>query len=146
LAVFLLYALTMEHLAIEAFMTPSPHTIGRAQPVALALKLMSEHRVRHLPVLDGGSLVGMVSERDLQFIETLRDVDVSKIAVEEAITTEAFTVAPGTPLRTVAEQMAEHKYGSAVVMDKERVVGVFTTIDALRALSSLLEKGARVGG
>ncbi len=129
----------MENPSIDQFMTPSPHTIGRAQSVETALKLMQQYNVRHLPVLDGGVLVGMVSERDLQFIETLRDVDAGKVPVEEAITAEAFCVAPGTPVRTVAAEMASHKYGSAVVMEKERVVGVFTTVDALKALSRLLE-------
>jgi acetoin utilization protein AcuB len=52
-------------LTVERFMTRSPLTIGQDQPLAAAHRMMREHRVRHLPVLDGGMLVGVVSQRDL---------------------------------------------------------------------------------
>jgi acetoin utilization protein AcuB len=48
-------------------------------------------------------------------------------------------VGPRTSLAKVAATMAEHKYGSAVVMEKNRVVGMFTTVDALRALAETLD-------
>jgi acetoin utilization protein AcuB len=124
---------------IERFMTRSPQTIGQEQTLAAAHRLMNEHRIRHLPVLEGGKLVGLLSQRDLHLIETLRDVDPEEVKVSEAMNAEAFTVGPRASVRKVVAEMAEHKYGSAVVMEKDSVVGVFTTVDALKALIELLD-------
>jgi len=122
------------HQAIRQFMTPAPHSIGRDQPLSVAQDRMRSYGVRHLPVLDGGKLTGILSQRDALLVETLRDVDPAKVPVEDAMSTDVYVVAPETPLEVVAGAMAEHKYGCAVVMDGKHVVGIFTTVDALRAL------------
>jgi acetoin utilization protein AcuB len=122
---------------IEHHMTASPITIGVEQPLSRAHELMRQHGVRHLPVLRAGHVVGMLSQRDLHFIETLRDVDPDGVAVEEAMTAEPYAVGKGTALAKVAAAMASRKLGSAVVVEKGKVIGVFTTTDALRALAEL---------
>jgi len=119
-------------------MTPAPHTIGRDQTLTSAHHMMREHRIRHLPVLSGGRVVGLLSERDLALIETLHSVDPDLTIAEEAMTQAPYTVAPETPLDEVVATMAGQRYGSAIVMDRERIVGVFTTTDALEALVELL--------
>jgi acetoin utilization protein AcuB len=123
---------------VDRYMTTSPFSIGQEQTLAQAHKLMREHTIRHLPVLHGGQLVGVISDRDLNLIETLRDVDAEKVLVEEAMTPSVYTISPKAPLDEVVREMAEHKYGSAVVMDHGKVVGMFTTIDVMRALAELL--------
>ena len=128
---------------ISEFMTPSPHTIGLEQTLEVAHRVMREHQIRHLPVLDSGELVGMLSLRDLHFIETLDADDPAEVTIEEAMTPDPFVVGPGALLDTVAREMAEHKYGSAVVVDKGKVIGVFTTVDALRALAVILAPRAQ---
>src|SRR5579863_1999586 len=119
---------------IGAYMSPSPHSVGRDQPLSVAHERMRSHGVRHLPVLDGGKLAGILSQRDALLVETLRDVDPATTPVEEAMSTDVYVVSPNTPLEEVAGAMADHKYGCAVVVDDDRVVGIFTTVDALRAL------------
>ncbi len=99
---------------------------------------MRRHGIRHLPVLSDGKLTGVVSDRDLHLIETLSDVDPKKILVEEAMSRDVFVVSSEAPLDEVALTMAEKKYGCAVVMDREEVIGVFTVIDALVALARAL--------
>jgi len=123
---------------IQKYMTATPHSIGPDQPLALAHKMMREHHFRHLPVLNGGALVGMITDRDLHLIETLRDVDPEKVTVEEAMSSSPYAVSPDALLDEVVAEMAEHKYGSAVVMQNQKVVGVFTTVDVCRALAELL--------
>lgn len=120
---------------VADFMTKSPHTIGDDQPLARAHELMSEHRIRHLPVLHGGKLVGVVSMGDLHVLETLGKFDLEKATVDEAMTAAPYVVTPDAPLRDVAAVMAEHKYGTAIVAIGAKVVGIFTTTDALRALT-----------
>jgi len=127
---------------VRSFMTPSPHTVGRGQPLLVARSLMHQHRVRHLPVLDGGKLVGLLSERDLGVVEGLPRVDAASLTVEDAMTAGTYVVSQDAPLATVAAEMAETKFGAAVVMDGGRVVGVFTSVDALRALAALLGSGS----
>ena len=100
---------------IQHYMTTSPHSIGVDQTLAHAHNVMREHKIRHLPVLAGGALVGMVTERDLHLVETLRDVDPDTVKVEDAMTPSVHSVSPDAPLDEVVSEMAEKKYGSAVV-------------------------------
>lgn len=124
---------------VDRYMTSSPYSVGQEQTLVQAHKLMREHHIRHLPVLHGGKLVGLLSDRDLHLIETLRDVDPDKVTIEEAMSPAPFTVRPKAPLDEVVREMSDHKYGCAVVEDHGKVVGVFTTVDAMRAFADLLE-------
>jgi acetoin utilization protein AcuB len=126
--------------AVRQYMTTGPHTIGPTRSLATAHKLMRQHQVRHLPVLDGGRIVGLVSERDLAMVESLPGVNPTDVRVEEAMVPNVFTVAPDTPIGEVIETMIARKLGSAVITERGHVVGVFTTIDALVALHELLEQ------
>jgi acetoin utilization protein AcuB len=128
---------------VDEFMTYSPRSIGASQSLAEAHQLMRDNRIRHLPVLAGGALVGLVSERDLHLLETLQDVDPRSVAVDEAMSERPLTVAPEAALAPVVEEMWRRKLGSAVVVKDGRVVGMFTTNDALRALFELLSRGRR---
>lgn len=123
---------------IQKYMTTSPHTIGEDQPMVLAHRMMREHRVRHLPVLRGAKVVGIVSDRDLNMVETLSDVDPRKVLVGEAMSQDPYLVSPDAPLDEVVATMADKKYGSVVVTQHDKVVGIFTTVDACRAFSDLL--------
>jgi acetoin utilization protein AcuB len=123
---------------IRSYMTPSPYTIAPGSTMAKAHELMREHRIRHLPVIGGGRLLGVVSQRDLAVMESLQDVDAREVPVEDAMTVEVYTASPDAPLRQVVAEMADRKLGSAVIMDGAAVVGVFTTMDALRALVQVL--------
>jgi len=123
---------------IRKFMTTAPHTIGVDQTMARAHDVMRKFRIRHLPVLSGERLVGVLSDGDLNLVETLRDVDPAKVLVEDAMTDQIYTVSPDAPVDEVVKEMARHKYRSAIVMDNHKVVGVFTTIDACQAFSEML--------
>jgi acetoin utilization protein AcuB len=122
---------------ISNYMTRSPHTVAIDRTLAEAHSLMRQFRIRHLPVLEGGKLVGIVSERDLHLVETLRDVNPAEVTVEEAMSQEVFVTEPGASLARVARVMASRKLGSAVVVHHGEVLGIFSTVDALRALSEI---------
>jgi acetoin utilization protein AcuB len=123
---------------IQKYMSTTPHSIGSDQTIAKASSMMTQYAIRHLPVLHGGQLLGIITDRDIKLIESLRDVDPSKLLVEDAMTEQPYTVSPETPLDEVVRTMAEKKYGSAVVLQNLKVVGIFTTVDACQALADLL--------
>ena len=123
---------------VSRFMTKSVHTIGRDQPLSIAHQLMNKHSIRHLPVLEAGALVGLVSQRDLYFVEALDTGGADHITVDEAMSQDVFEVAPSTPLSEVLRTMVRTKHGSAVVTQRGQVAGVFTAIDGLEALLEYL--------
>jgi len=126
--------------SVSAYMTPGPHTIGREQSLAAAKQLMHTTHVRHLPVLHGGQLVGVVSERDLDVVGALPGS--RQLSVEDAMVPDVYTISEDAPLASVAADMARLKVGSAVVLKGNDVVGVFTAVDGLRALAELLRPQA----
>jgi len=124
---------------VGAYMTRGPHTIGVEQPLAAARRLMSENGIRHLPVLHGGELVGMLSNREVASFEVLPGS--SRLTVEEAMVPDVYVTAEDAPLAVVAEEMANRRVGSAIVVAaaaSTKVLGVFTAVDALRALADAL--------
>jgi acetoin utilization protein AcuB len=124
---------------IQKYMTTSPHSIGRDQTLATAEKIMNENRIRHLPILDGGKLVGLLSDRDVKFLKNFKDVDPKTMHLSDIQSENVFTVEPSAKLDDVCDVMAENKYGSVVVMDNHKLVGIFTWVDALRSMSELLK-------
>lgn len=124
---------------IQKYMTTTPHTVRPDLTLAAADMIMRENNIRHLPVLDGGQLVGLLSERDIRLIESFKDVDIQAVQVTEAMAQDVFSVSPSSTLDEVVLTMAAKKYGSAVVTQNSHVVGIFTTVDALQALAELLQ-------
>lgn len=131
---------TRQYPEIREYMTPAPLTTAPTRSLTAAVRQMRDRRVRHLPVVEDGRVVGLLSQRDVLIIESLPGVNPTEVRVEEAMSRDVFRVSPQTPLAEAIETMIEKKIGSAVVCEGERAIGVFTTIDALRALHRLLER------
>jgi acetoin utilization protein AcuB len=87
-------------------------------------------------VLHGGELVGVLSDREVQSLEALPGS--SLLTVEEAMVPDAYVTAADAPLEAVAGEMAKRRLGSALVVEGTNVVGVFTAVDAFRALADAL--------
>jgi acetoin utilization protein AcuB len=125
--------------AIQRYMSTSPHTIGAEQTLHKAQKVMQEHKIRHLPVMQANQLVGIISERDIQLVLGIGGVDADQLTVEDAMTQDVISVDPDAGLDEVAALMVERKAGSVVVTQNHHVVGIFTTVDGMLALSELLQ-------
>jgi acetoin utilization protein AcuB len=125
---------------IARYMTCQPWTIGRDAKLAQAHELMREHKIRHLPVVEAGKLVGIVSERDVYLFDRLVDLD-TDVTVQDAMTVDVYAVSCEDSLDAVVERMAEHKYGCVVVMNRRDVVeGIFTTVDGMQVLADVLRR------
>ena len=124
---------------VQKFMTFVPKSIESDQTIAQASDFMRKLHLRHLPVLKGGNLVGVLTDRDINLVNSFKDVDSTKMTVDEAYTANPYFTKPTTPLNEVVAEMAANKYGCALVVDNGKLVGIFTEIDAYKALSELLE-------
>lgn len=128
---------------VRNFMTLAPRTIGFDQTLEQASEYMRKLHVRHLPVLKAGKLIGIVSDRDINLVLTFADQDALQMPVEEALTPDPYFTKPEAPLKEVVAHMAEKKYGCALVMEGNKVVGIFTAVDAMNALAQVLNGGAK---
>ena len=124
------------HTTIESYMTRYPHSIDGGHTVRDARKHMLLHGVRHLPVLRDGKLAGLLSERDVAFAERAGAADrrIDDILPDDTV----YAVDLSTPMLEVADVMALKRFGSAVVLEGGEVAGIFTTVDACRALADTL--------
>ena len=136
----------MRRQAVRRYMTGSPVVIAPGASLAEAHDVMRARRIRHLPVVREGALVGVVSQRDVYLVETLRGVDPAVACVEEAMSPDPYAVSPEAPLHEVALEMARRRIGSAVVVSRGAVIGLFTTVDALGALGALARGDSGTGG
>lgn len=125
---------------VQDVMSTEVVTIGPRQTLAEAHRIMNAEGVRHLPVVEGGRLLGLLTQRDLHLVETLDAVEPDEVLIEEVMVRDVYAVAPDAPLPGVLREMERRRLGSAVVLSEQRPVGIFTTSDALRALRGVLEE------
>ena len=121
---------------IGEFMTPSPYAVTCDETLATAIRRMDSLKFRHLPVFDEGKPAGVLSRRELDLAVSLQGADIHTTRVGQVMTKQPCCVSANEPLRQVAAKMAEMKIGSVLVVDEQdKVTGVFTTIDALKAMA-----------
>ncbi len=124
---------------IQKFMTTQPYFIEAKETVERASGMMAQHKIRHLPVLRDGELVGIVSDRDIKLASGIQGIDPTTLPVIDVCVEHPYTVDPENLLADVAKSMASKHIGSALVVQNSKLVGIFTTVDACRALAEILE-------
>jgi acetoin utilization protein AcuB len=123
-------------------MTEYPTISSVRTTVSEASELMKKLGIRHLPVVDEGVVVGVISDRDLRQAEMLSDA--MTLFVTDVMSAKPYCAKVGTPLAEVAREMADRKVGSVVVInERAQPVGIFTTTDGMRLLSELLASADR---
>jgi CBS domain-containing protein len=121
-------------------MTPEVVAVDASQPVSTVEELMSADRIRHLPVLDGDVLVGLVSQRDVLAVSLPIGSDEaedrerkSRISVQQIMRGSVETVGPDTDVVDAADRMLELKIGCLPVVDERlHLVGIVTEADFVR--------------
>jgi acetoin utilization protein AcuB len=130
-------------------MTPNPITVTPEAPLAEVWDLMREAGIRHVPVLQAGALIGMVSDRDLVSLDVARMLTTDGgDALRRALATPVVTVMSSDvlfvemedTLDDVIELMLEHKVGAIPVVrpDTRDVMGIVSYIDVLRGIQDLV--------
>jgi acetoin utilization protein AcuB len=122
-------------------------TITPEIPIHEALNILKNQEIRHIPVLQGGKLVGLVTNEDLFYASpspatslSIWDMNylISKVTVKDVMTENVITVTEETPIEEAALIMAKHKIGCLPVMRNDDLVGIITETDMLKILPELL--------
>jgi acetoin utilization protein AcuB len=122
-------------LAVEEFTTPDPITVAENTGIEELQRLMDQHGIRHLPVLRGERVVGVISDRDVRAVAGLSVAEKLQVCASDIMADDLLTVPASASLDEVAYAMAERKVGSAIVTEADgRFLGIFTASDALNAL------------
>jgi acetoin utilization protein AcuB len=124
-------------------MNPAVATISPNDTIREGLKLLDLLEVRHLPVVEGEQLLGMVSDRDLRHFR-LPAAEESKNPwyaehllekkVVDAMNPEVISVSAEDDIRDAVEVMVDRKIGALAVVDNHKLMGILSYIDVLRAL------------
>lgn len=133
---------------IKAVMSPFPYSVDVDASLADAQAFMREHHIRHLPVTQGGELVGSISDRDIKLVlgPDFAYPDATKTRVTEAMVRDAYIVDMDTRLDEVLAHMAEHHLGSAIVTRRGKLAGIFTVTDACQHFAEFLRAQVRRAG
>ena len=132
---------------VRESMTPNPITIDVTTSVARAHKIMQENGVRHLPVLDENSLVGMVTLGDIleaSSSDTSRlsifepNYLLATLPVEELMTPDPVTISPDDTVLEAADLMFQHDIGSLPVIKDGEVIGILTETDVFHLVVRML--------
>jgi CBS domain-containing protein len=117
---------------VRDVMTLQPVTIRVDDTISLAAQMMVWNGIRHLPVLDGEKIAGILTERDILRHRAAHPEDRPMAAhVSDAMSTPPETVHPETPLNEAADAMATARLGCLAVVDSGRLTGILTTTDLL---------------
>lgn len=115
-------------------MRKEPVTVSPQDSLATAMAKMRAGKFRRLPVVEGGRLVGILTEGDIR--ERLGNLE--RTEVQSCMTEGLLTVTPGTTLEEAAATLLNHKIGGLPVLEGGRLVGIITTSDILRAFLDVM--------
>ncbi len=134
----------------EEIMTKDVVSISETATIGTALRALSELSIRHLPVVRGHEVVGMLSDRDFRSLGLELGSDMESIEkleqrltppVSSIMSGDVLSVEPSTEVSEVIDLMVEEKVGALPVVDSEttKLVGLISYIDVLRALRETLD-------
>ena len=137
-------------LKVRDVMTPDPVTLPPEETLMEAAQLMRMRKIRRIPIVVDGKLVGLLTEGDLKraepstlsdtqehFTEVMEGTQVNRIMIENLLTTT-----PDAPLVEAARTLWTNKYGALPVLEGEKLVGILTDNDLIGALVRVLEEQA----
>lgn len=133
---------------IEDWMSSPVQTLRPEEPLARARRLMRSRPIRHIPVVDDGALVGMASDRDIRWALGRGAAEFAARAsrparVSDIMTREVVSAEPRNTLVEAAECMLTRRIGCLPVMQQERLLGILTQSDLLRALAAAYDAPRR---
>jgi len=135
-------------ISAEDIMTEEVTTVFEGSSLGAALEIMQEQEIRHLPVIRGQRLVGMLSDRDVRAIGLRRVVDMESLdrlesrmtaTVASVMTTNVWTVTRISGVVEIIDILIEERVGAVPVVHGGELVGIVSYVDVLRAMRECLD-------
>ncbi|MDJ0610968.1 MAG: CBS domain-containing protein [Kiloniellales bacterium] len=133
-------------LVVKDLMSDALEVVSPEAPLHEVMAKMNQAGYRHLPVVDGGDLVGIITDRDLrlavnsplveQEAGVKRETVLDQFRVGECMHPDPECVSPDTPAREVADLLSLNKFGAMPVVDRGKLVGMISYIDFLKHYAS----------
>ncbi|MDP3921420.1 MAG: CBS domain-containing protein [Candidatus Omnitrophota bacterium] len=125
---------------IRKYMTTEPAVIESTRSLEDADRIMKDLKIRHLPVMHDGKLLGIISDRDIKAALGIIGSNPDSAKVADICHQHPYQVGPEHKLHEVLDEMADHHYGSVLVVQHDKLVGILTMIDVCRAFSEILQQ------
>ncbi len=122
---------------IANYMTPNPLTIAPGAKVEEALNLMRQKNVRHLPVVDNGKIVGVVTDKDIR--STLDPAILSGLTMADLMTKNPVVIPMSTSVQEAARMIFNKKTTGLLITKNDKLVGIITLADMLKVLVEILD-------
>lgn len=122
---------------VKERMSPRFITIGPGASLAEARALLDQHRIRHLPVVEKGNPVGIITDRDIRSAAPASSL--GQVKVGETMTRNLIMVTPDTQVQEAAKLMVTHRIGGLPVQSEGKLVGIITETDLLKAFVEIVE-------
>ncbi|MEE9173237.1 MAG: CBS domain-containing protein [candidate division NC10 bacterium] len=128
---------------VKDWMRRRPVTVSPQETLRSAWRIIREHRIRHLPVVERGRLVGIVTDRDLRHALPSRAVGLEtheiphlaeKVSIWEVMARAVVTIDREAPIEEAARLLLKYRIGGLPVVKGETLVGIITKTDLVRAL------------
>ena len=129
-------------------MTRSVITLDEGRSLREAIALMQRHRIRHVPIVSGEAILGILTDRDVKratpsllsgVSQEEFDRVLNETTVGQAMTRSPFTITPSTGLRDAVKVILDRRFSALPVVEDGRLVGILTVTDLLRTLHEMLE-------
>ncbi|MBW2060234.1 MAG: CBS domain-containing protein [Deltaproteobacteria bacterium] len=122
---------------INEFMSREVFTVQATASIEEAAALLKEHDIRHLPVVEGKKLIGLVTEGEIR--GAIFPAMIEDIGVKDLMNTDPITVRPETRLEEAVRLVYQHKIGCLPVVDHDgNLMGIITVVDMLASLIELM--------
>jgi CBS domain-containing protein len=127
---------------LKTAMTPFPYSVDLDASFDDASELMGRHSVRHLPVTRDNAVVGVITDRDMTSAMNIcsSSGNTVSLSVRDLYMADPYIVSVDEPLDNVLLNMAERHIGSAIVTKADKLVGMFTSVDACRSFGEYLRE------
>ena len=111
-------------------MAQNPATLDRNENLDMVESIMNHGRIRHMPVVEDGRVVGIISQRDL--FRSATSAVIKTIKVKEVMTEKVLTISPEASIQDAARLMIDNRIGCLPVVEADRLIGLVTKTDILR--------------
>ena len=141
--------------SVARWMSKTVHTMAPGDPLVTACELMREHRMRHIPVVDGTRVVGIISDRDVRgVLPTMSELRTEPVPcglrllalkAADVMTRLPLSVTPDTSIREAAQTICREKIGALPVLQDGQLIGIVSADDLLWGFSENLKEAEYVG-